>query len=52
MLAVESLVNASFLVEIVAPHMALGKDLDWIPKGVFSRGGGFAGNFSKRFRIS
>ena len=41
--AFDFLVNAGFQVENTAPRMTLGVDVDWIPTGVFSRGGGFCG---------
>lgn len=42
-LALEHLSNAGFMVENTAPRMSLGAGLDWIPGGVFSRGGGYCG---------
>jgi GNAT superfamily N-acetyltransferase len=41
--ALEQLVSAGFLAENSAPRMILGAEVDWIPEGVFSRGGGFCG---------
>jgi len=42
-LALDHLVGAGFKVENTAPRMSKGADLDWMPGGVFSRGGGFCG---------
>jgi len=41
--ALDFLLSAGFQVENTAPRMTLGTELEWIPEGVFSRGGGFCG---------
>lgn len=41
--ALEFLINVGFHVENTAPRMTLGEEVNWIPAGVFSRGGGFCG---------